>query len=133
MLVYINPAYHRMRLATASLTIGEDSPIIPHQYILNESICSLRINHFLLGLYPKNMIISKCLHIINIINFNQFYLIVILISLDDALTASLFLLCIHRPDSHNYFDRLAHLFMEGFIAIYYYLYYTETYFFCYYI
>ncbi len=64
---------------------------------------------FLFRIFTENMIVSECLYVIYIIRLGKFNLIILLIDLNNASTASLFLFTIHWSNSHYDFNCFAHV------------------------
>lgn len=70
---------HRMRLSTASLSIGKNGPIVSFKYMGHKCKGSLAIYEGLFGTLSKDCIIGETLKVVWVIRFGEIDLVVFLV------------------------------------------------------
>lgn len=114
-LLVLSPTHHGVSLATSSLSICKNGAIVPIKHILDKRECALLIDVTLCGLRSKDAIKRKTFWLLLCIFFDQKYLIILGIDLNDANAGfintgntSLTFFGVHWPTSDHDLNSLCH-------------------------
>jgi hypothetical protein len=101
-------AHHGMRLATAGLSVGEDSAVVAFQDVGDQRKGGLAVDQGLLGRFCEDGVIGEALEVVGVIGLGQVDLAVLLVDCQDAATPPLQLGTAERTNTHHHANALAH-------------------------